>query len=240
MPKVDPKAILEYDDVRRGHIVAHEMGILEGTLYDWMYEFGSRAAEPGLQLVKDIDIRSNRARPLHLKYGTDQEWHALLPFCRESLPKWLPVRQSYMTTAEQASALFPSRVPGHCYTCKGTGQRHILRQNKETKKRYNAEAAKCHHCAGTGKRWGLSRYEVHVIVTAVLKGAGVPLGRRHPHVLRHSIITHLLEGGIAPAVVQDRVGHRLLSTTLEYARATKHAAAQLESALGHIYRKEPT
>jgi integrase len=234
MPKVDPKAVLERDDVRRGRAVAHKMGLLEGTIFDWMYEFGARASEPGLQTLRDVDLRAARARPIHLKHGQAQDWHALLAFCRESLPKWLEARKP---GRDQAQTLFPAETVGPCEACGGEGQRALLRLDVKTGKRYRgAEKYPCHHCGATGRRLGISRFLVHEIITTTLGKAGVPKGRRHPHVLRHSIITHLLESGIAPAVVQDRVGHTQLATTLGYARATRAAAAQMEAALGDIYK----
>jgi integrase len=206
---------------------------LEGTIFDWMYEFGARASEPGLQTLRDVDLRAARARPIHLKHGQAQDWHALLPFSRESLPKWLAVRN------QATNVLFPSDKPGPCEACAGTGRRAKLRLDKKTGKRYRgAETFPCHHCAASGHRLGISRFVVHEIITTALGNAGVPEGRRHPHVLRHSIITHLLESGIPAAVVKDRVGHTDLATTLGYARATRAAAAQIEAALGDIYGKE--
>lgn len=237
MPKVQPKAVLEPSDIRAAMRVAIARGPEEAALIAWMYEFGARAAEPGLLLLKDVDLRSRRARPTHLKSGQAQDWHSLLPYCRKRLPLWLEERGPYIQVPQQQDYMFPSGTPGRCYTCKGSGQRPVLRLDKKTGKRKNAEHIPCHHCTATGKRWGLSRFEVHNMVGSILKESGAP--HHHPHVLRHSIITHLLEGGMTATVIQDRVGHRNLSTTLGYAHATKAAAAQLESALSDVYGEDP-
>ena len=200
-----------------------------------MYEFGARAAEPGLQLVRDIDVRAGRAMPVHLKRGSKavhgskgQSWQPLLPFCKRTLPAWLKARGDFVLRREQEPYLFPSRTPGHCYTCQGTGMRKPLRGPK----------VPCHHCGGNGKRWGLSRYETSALIMPILEKANVEEGYRHPHVLRHSIITHLLDGGVAPTAIQDRVGHRLISTTLGYVKLTKEAVASLQNALGNLYDDE--
>ncbi len=246
MPAVDPKAVLEIDDIRRAMAYAERDSPFAAALFAWMYEFGARAAEPGLQLVKDVDVRSSRARAVHLKdkgaftgIVTRSDWHALLPFCRRALPVWLDAREAFIKKPQQRTALFPSAIMGHCYTCFGTGKRPILRRRKGTNERYRDGTTKCHHCAGTGERWGVAHQEVYATISKVLRESGAPAGRQHPHVLRHSIITHLLEGGTAATVVQDRVGHKLLSTTLAYARATKAAAAQMERSLAGVYAGDP-
>ena len=38
----------------------------------------------------------------------------------------------------------------------------------------------------------------------------------HPHCLRHSYVTHLIEDGFDPLFVQQQVGHRWGSTTALY------------------------
>lgn len=245
MPAVDPKAVLEIDDIRRAMAYAEKLGPQPAALFAWMYEFGARAAEPGLQLVSDVDVRASRARPVHLKTNasartgtmTKSDWHALLPFCRRVLPMWLEARKAFVQRPEQKDFLFPSSMKGHCYTCAGTGKRPILRRRADGK-REREGTAKCHHCGGTGARPGIDRQEIYAIVTKVLRESGAPEGRQHPHVLRHSIITHLLEGGSPPTVVQDRVGHSSLMTTLAYARATRAAAAKLEGSLKGLYDNE--
>jgi integrase/recombinase XerD len=62
----------------------------------------------------------------------------------------------------------------------------------------------------------LTRAGVFLILRTVAAKAGLEPERVHPHLLRHSFATHLLEGGADLRSVQEMLGHADLATTELY------------------------
>lgn len=60
----------------------------------------------------------------------------------------------------------------------------------------------------------LSRQSVHTIVKE--SGQAIKVKNLHPHTLRHSYATHMLEGGADLRVIQEILGHSDISTTQIY------------------------
>jgi integrase/recombinase XerD len=79
----------------------------------------------------------------------------------------------------------------------------------------------------------LTRAGAFLILRKLAEKAGLDPHRVHPHLLRHSFATHLLEGGADLRSVQEMLGHADLSTTELYTHVTDRRRREL------YYRAHP-
>ena len=66
----------------------------------------------------------------------------------------------------------------------------------------------------------ISRRQLDTLMKHYGEAAGIPPSKRHFHVLKHSIATHLLDAGADLRFVQDWIGHASIKNTVIYAQLT--------------------
>jgi type 1 fimbriae regulatory protein FimB len=64
------------------------------------------------------------------------------------------------------------------------------------------------------------------VFQSVAHAAGLPAEKQHPHTLKHSLASHLIEGNVNLALVKQALGHRSISSTMVYIGTTDAQAAE--------------
>ena len=82
----------------------------------------------------------------------------------------------------------------------------------------------------------LDRSQFFRIFKSVATAAGLPPEKRHPHVLKHSIATHLIQANVNLALVKTQLGHKSINSTMRYiATSDKQASQATTTALMTIF-----
>jgi type 1 fimbriae regulatory protein FimB len=82
----------------------------------------------------------------------------------------------------------------------------------------------------------LDRTQFFRVFRAVAESAGLPRDKRHPHVLKHSLASHLVAGNVNLALIRQALGHRSITSTMQYVGTSDGQAAEAaQVALMRIY-----
>ena len=70
----------------------------------------------------------------------------------------------------------------------------------------------------------------------VAESSGLEVQKRHPHVLKHSLASHLVAGNANLALIRQALGHRSISSTMRYIGTSDGQAAEaLQKALMGLF-----
>ena len=78
----------------------------------------------------------------------------------------------------------------------------------------------------SNRRDPISRFTLDKLIKGYGEIAKVPTGKRHFHVLKHSIATHMLEAGADLRLVQDWLGHSNIQNTVIYTHLVSHSRTE--------------
>ena len=82
----------------------------------------------------------------------------------------------------------------------------------------------------------LDRTQFFRVFQSVAESAGLPPEKRHPHVLKHSLASHLVAGNVNLALIRQALGHRSITSTMQYIGTSDGQAAEAaQAALMRLY-----
>ena len=78
---------------------------------------------------------------------------------------------------------------------------------------------------------GISRQQIFVLMRKYGEAAGLPVEKCHPHILKHSIASYLVDKNVEILKIQRWLGHRSINSTLHYAHLGQDAQDELARAM---------
>jgi integrase len=82
----------------------------------------------------------------------------------------------------------------------------------------------------------LDRTQFFRLFRAIASEAGLPTEKQHPHVLKHSIASHLVSANVNLALVKQQLGHKSIGSTIRYVTMSDQQASKATAtALMMIY-----
>ena len=82
----------------------------------------------------------------------------------------------------------------------------------------------------------LHRSQFFRVFQAIAEAAGLPAEKRHPHCLKHSLASHLVAGNVNLALIRQALGHRSITSTMQYVGTSDGQAAEAaQAALMRLY-----
>jgi site-specific recombinase XerD len=77
----------------------------------------------------------------------------------------------------------------------------------------------------------LRRSQFFRVFQAIAAYVGLPTDKRHPHVLKHSLASHLVAGNCNLALIKQQLGHASISSTMCYIGTSDQQASEAASAV---------
>jgi site-specific recombinase XerD len=77
----------------------------------------------------------------------------------------------------------------------------------------------------------LNRTTIWKLLAKIAEDAGLPASHRHPHVIKHTLGTLMAQKGASAFAIQQKLGHRSISSTAVYVNLTSQQADSVSAAI---------
>lgn len=207
-----------------------------------------------------IPIPVKKGRPIRIKRGrmtilTPQETLALLKAARKrSTRDWAMILLAYrhgLRASEvcglkladmdlKAGSISIRRLKGSLHTIQPLHQHRgqpLLDETAALRAWLRKRPADGSDYLFTSQKGGkLGRTQFFRNFQTVAESAGLPVEKRHPHVLKHSLASHLVAGNANLALIRQALGHRSINSTMAYIGTSDAQAAEaLQRALMGLF-----
>ena len=206
------------------------------AILEVLYASGIRLSEIHTMAVQDIHFQTKEILIQHGKGNDKQRWvlfgesasNALKHYLYEARPKLLEeanAREPRLDTHVSRPARKISGIRYHGRRKKASNRR--ARAGRPTEAIRARETRRLRRKRGTASPLFITQYgtqlgkrSIQTIVSKYSSSAGLT-NRAHPHTLRHSFATHMLEGEADLRIIQELMGHASPVTTGIYTDLTK-------------------
>ncbi len=212
-------------------------------------------ANPGV-----IPISIRKGPPIRIKRGrmtilTPQETLALLKAARKrSMREWAMILLAYrhgLRASEvcgikladvdlKAGSISIRRLKGSLHTIQPLYQHRgqpLLDETAALRAWLRKRPADGSDFLFTSQKGGkLGRTQFFRNFQTIAESTGLPIEKRHPHVLKHSLASHLVAGNVNLALIRQALGHQSISSTMAYVGTSGSQAAEaLQRALMSLF-----
>ncbi len=198
-------------------------------------------ANPGV-----IPISIRKGPPIRIKRGrmtilTPQETLALLKAARKrSMREWAMILLAYrhgLRASEvledvdlKAGSISIRRLKGSLHTIQPLYQHRgqpLLDETAALRAWLRKRPADGSDFLFTSQKGGkLGRTQFFRNFQTLAESTGLPIEKRHPHVLKHSLASHLVAGNVNLALIRQALGHQSISSTMAYVGTSDSQAAE--------------
>jgi type 1 fimbriae regulatory protein FimB len=174
------------------------------------------------------------------KQRSTRDWAMILLAYRHGLRASEVCRLKLADVDQKAGSISIRRLKGSLQTVQPLYQHRgqpLLDEVAAIRNWLRKRPADCSNYLFTSQKGGkLDRTQFFRVFQTITHLAGLPVEKRHPHVLKHSLASHLVAGNVNLALIRQALGHRSINSTMQYVGTSDgQAAVAAQAALMNLY-----